>query len=113
VKLLAERARSGVQVRVLLDSVGSMFPSGAFVGPIRAAGGRVARFMPVLPLSSPSSANLRNHRKIAVFDHCIAIVGGHNLAREYMGPTKLARRWPPSRVSLEACRRAAARQVRS
>jgi cardiolipin synthase len=93
VKLLAERARSGVQVRVLLDSVGSMFSNGAFVDPIRAAGGRVARFMPVLPLSSPSSANLRNHRKIAVFDHCTAIVGGHNLAREYMGPTKLARRW--------------------
>jgi cardiolipin synthase len=36
---------------------------------------------------------LRNHRKIAVFDHCTAIVGGHNLAREYMGPTHLARRW--------------------
>jgi cardiolipin synthase len=93
VRLLSERAEDGVKVRLLLDSVGSMFSSGRFVKSLRAAGGQVARFMPVLPLTSPSSANLRNHRKIAVFDHCTAIVGGHNLAREYMGATRLARRW--------------------
>lgn len=93
VRLLAERAKEGVKVRLLLDSVGSMFSSGMFVNAIRRAGGHVGRFMPVLPLSSRSSANLRNHRKIAIFDHCTAIVGGHNLAREYMGATKLARRW--------------------
>jgi cardiolipin synthase len=93
VKLLAERAREGVKVRLLLDSVGSMFSSGMYVNPLRNAGGEVGRFMPVLPFTSRGSANLRNHRKIAVFDHCIAMVGGHNLAREYMGPTHLARRW--------------------
>lgn len=93
VKLLSERARAGVKVRLLLDSVGSMFTSGLYVNPIRNAGGHVARFMPVLPFTSRGSANLRNHRKIAIFDHCTAIVGGHNLAREYMGPTHLARRW--------------------
>ena len=43
--------------------------------------------MPVLPFSSPGTANLRNHRKIAIFDHCTAIIGGRNIAREYMGPT--------------------------
>lgn len=93
VKLLAERAAAGVKVRLLLDSVGSMFSSGTFVGRLRRAGGDVGKFMPVLPFTSRWSANLRNHRKIAVFDHCTAIVGGHNLAREYMGPTHLARRW--------------------
>jgi cardiolipin synthase A/B len=93
IRLLAEKARQGIKVRLLLDSVGSMFTSGRFVDPVREAGGEVARFMPVLPLSSPSSANLRNHRKIAVFDHCTAIVGGHNLAREYLGDTRLVRRW--------------------
>jgi cardiolipin synthase len=93
VKLLAQRAREGVKVRLLLDSVGSMFTRGLFVHPLRRAGGRIASFMPVLPFTSRGSANLRNHRKLAVFDHCTAIVGGHNLAREYMGPTHLARRW--------------------
>jgi cardiolipin synthase A/B len=93
VKLLAARAAEGIRVRLLLDSVGSMFSRGLFVNPIRKAGGHVGKFMPVLPFTSRGSANLRNHRKIAVFDHCTAIVGGHNLAREYMGPTHFARRW--------------------
>ena len=93
VKLLEERASEGVKIRLLLDAVGCMFSCGMFVNPIRRAGGRVGRFMPVLPFTSRGSANLRNHRKIAVFDHSTAIVGGHNLAHEYMGPTHLARRW--------------------
>jgi cardiolipin synthase A/B len=70
-----------------------MFSSGLFVNKLRRAGGEVGVFMPVLPFTSRGSANLRNHRKIAIFDHCTAIVGGHNLAREYMGPVRLARRW--------------------
>lgn len=93
VKLLTQRAKQGIKVRLLLDAVGSMFSCGIYVNPIRRAGGHVGVFMPVLPFTSRGSANLRNHRKIAVFDHCTAIVGGHNLAREYMGATKLAKRW--------------------
>lgn len=93
IKLLAERAREGIKVRLLLDAVGSFFASGMFVRELRQAGGEVGRFMPVLPFTSRGSANLRNHRKIAVFDHETAIVGGHNLAREYMGPSRYARRF--------------------
>ena len=93
VKLLAARAREGVKVRLLLDAVGSLFTSRHFVKPLREAGGEVARFLPVIPLSFRSTANLRNHRKIAVFDQHTAIVGGHNLAREYMGPTAWRKRW--------------------
>jgi cardiolipin synthase len=74
--------------------VGCLFSSYGFCNPLRAAGGEVKRFMPVLPfVSSRTSANLRNHRKIAVFDEHTAIVGGHNLAREYMGPEPLRKRW--------------------
>ncbi len=93
VKLLAQRARDGIKVRLLLDSLGCFMSNGRFVDPIRQAGGEVAKFMPVLPLQTRGSANLRNHRKIAVFDHQTAIMGGHNLAKEYMGPTHLKRRW--------------------
>jgi cardiolipin synthase len=93
VKLLADRARAGVKVRLLLDSVGCMFLSRRFVRPIKQAGGEVVWFMPVLPFTSRGSANLRNHRKIAVFDHRKAMVGGHNIASEYMGPTPLRKRF--------------------
>jgi len=93
INLLAQRARDGVKVRLLLDALGCLFSSRGFVDPLRKAGGEVARFMPVVPLSTRGSANLRNHRKIAVFDQHVAIVGGHNLAREYMGPKTWRKRW--------------------
>lgn len=93
VKLLAQRAREGVKVRLLLDSLGCFFTNGAFCDPIRRAGGEVVSFMPMLPLQTRGSANLRNHRKIAVFDHRVAAIGGRNLAVEYMGPTPLKRRF--------------------
>jgi cardiolipin synthase len=93
VKLLARRAREGVQVRLQLDALGCFFSSGRFVEPLRQAGGEVAKFLPVLPLSSRGSANLRNHRKIAVFDRHTALIGGHNLAREYLGPQPWRKRW--------------------
>ncbi len=93
VRLLAQRAREGVRVRLLVDAVGSLFSGGRFVQPLRDAGGEVHRFMPVLPVVTRTSANLRNHRKIAVFDQHTAIVGGHNLAHEYTGPTPHRKRW--------------------
>ncbi len=93
VKLLAQRAREGVKVRFLLDGLGCFMSSRGFCDPIREAGGEVVRFMPVMPLQTPKSANLRNHRKIAIFDHEVAAVGGRNFAIEYMGPTPLKRRW--------------------
>ena len=93
VRLLAERAREGVKVRLLLDALGCFPTSGRFCDPLRQAGGEVAKFMPVLPLQTRGSGNLRNHRKIAIIDHRIAAIGGRNLAVEYMGPTPLKRRW--------------------
>jgi cardiolipin synthase len=93
VSLLAERAREGVRVRLLLDALGCPLSSRFFVNPLRRAGGEVGRFMPVVPLISPRSANLRNHRKLAIFDHATAIIGGRNLAREYMGPGHNRKRW--------------------
>ena len=93
VELLAERAREGVKVRLLLDAVGCLFSGRGFVDPVRRAGGEVQRFMPVLPFQWRGSANLRNHRKIAVFDHQCAVFGGHNLAVEYMGPAPSGTRW--------------------
>jgi cardiolipin synthase len=93
VSLLAKRAGEGVKVRLLLDSLGSFMSSRGFCDPIRQAGGEVVRFMPVLPLQTRGSANLRNHRKIGIIDHRIAAIGGRNVAREYMGPTPSRRRW--------------------
>jgi cardiolipin synthase len=86
VRLLAARAREGVQVRLLVDALGSLGVKWRLCDPLVEAGGRVCRFLPVIPFPSHGSANLRNHRKMAVFDGQTAIVGGQNLALEYIGP---------------------------
>lgn len=86
VSLLARKAREGVQVRLLLDSLGCLYTRGRFVQPLRDAGGKVGIFMPMLPLRRKWSAHLRNHRKIVVVDGEVAMIGGMNLSRLFMGP---------------------------
>jgi cardiolipin synthase len=49
--------------------------------------------MPVIHIPFRGRANLRNHRKIVVVDDRHAMVGGMNLAGEYMGPEPDPSRW--------------------
>ncbi len=100
VDALARKAREGVQVRLLLDGLGCLWSSRSFVQPLRDAGGRVGRFMPVLPLQYKWSANLRNHRKIVVIDHATAMVGGMNLTTRFMGPSFRPERYIDASVFL-------------
>lgn len=88
VKALAQRAKEGIEVRLLLDGLGSFGATRKFVQPIRAAGGKVSSFLPMLPVQTTTSSNLRNHRKVAIFDKKRAIVGGQNLDTRFMGPTE-------------------------
>ena len=101
VDLLARRAKEGIKVRLLLDALGCLISSRRFVDPIRQAGGEVGRFMPVIPFTSRGSANLRNHRKMAIFDGVRAMVGGRNIAIEYMGALPFAKRWRDFGVVIE------------
>lgn len=91
--LLVQRAREGVQVRLLVDAVGSWGTPLQLGRGLRAAGGQIARFNPVLPLQGKGSANWRNHRKIAVFDGKVAIIGGQNLGLRYLGRQPSNRRF--------------------
>ncbi len=83
---LAARARDGIALRLLVDAVGSLGARAWRLRELKRAGGEVGVFMPVLPLRRRWSANLRNHRKLAIFDDAIVLTGGMNLAQEYMGP---------------------------
>ncbi len=98
---LARKAAQGVDVRLLIDSYGSIRTSSAFLRPLRDAGGCVARFMPLLPVSRHWSINLRNHRKTFIIDGRIASVGGMNFGKPYMGPDPDPVRWIDTVVILE------------
>lgn len=90
---LIERVKAGVEVHLCLDDLLSFHAPHGLLREFIKVGGHLTKFMPVIHWPFRGRANLRNHRKIAVFDGERAIVGGMNLAEEYMGPTALAGRW--------------------
>ncbi len=95
VKALTEKAKVGVKVNLLIDSLGS-FPLYCFQHPfkkLRQAGAKVSFFMPILQMPLRNYINLRNHRKIFLFDRRIVLTGGMNLSAEYMGPSPDPGRW--------------------
>ncbi|MGY1457947.1 cardiolipin synthase [Luteimonas sp. A534] len=77
---LAERARAGVHVRLLVDAIGSA-RSRRFFQPLLDAGGDVAWFHPMRlgHVWRRPWANLRTHRKIVVIDGRVAYTGGMNV----------------------------------
>jgi cardiolipin synthase A/B len=78
---LIQAARRNVRVRVLIDALGSQkLPADFFAG-LEAAGGIVRRFNPFSLRRLP----VRNHRKLVVIDDSAAVVGGFNIAPEYLG----------------------------
>ena len=79
--LIAAQKR-GVEVRVLLDSVGAGYFFPPVLDWLQAGGVPVARFLHTwLPWRMPF-LNMRNHRKIMVVDGATAFVGGINIGRE-------------------------------
>lgn len=79
---LVRAAQRGVQVTILMDGLGSRpFTRSAAMHALRQAGVEVVVVLPVSALRlAAARADLRNHRKIAVFDHRIAWTGSFNLA---------------------------------
>lgn len=81
--LLIERAKAGVDIRVLYDAVGSSAVRGGFMKPLLEAGAKVAAFMPPKFFRWSLDLNFRNHRKLIIADGQKAIVGGFNIGNEY------------------------------
>ncbi len=82
---LVAAARRGVQVRVLLDEIGSVLLASSHFRELVEAGGEFSWFQTISPLRRRFLFNLRNHRKIQIIDGEFAFVGGMNVGREYQG----------------------------
>ena len=81
---LVRAARRGVQVRVMIDGVGSRDLPAGWLDALKAAGVSVLTYRPIVSgwLSNPH--NLRRlHRKLAVIDARIAFLGGMNLMDDF------------------------------
>ena len=84
-KLLAEKRKEGVEVRVLYDSVGSMETPKAFFDELRGQGIEVREFRPMNPVKNPRIWDIQNrdHRKIIAVDGKIGFTGGINIDSTY------------------------------
>ena len=84
---LVEKARTGVQIRILYDDVGCSGVKKAFFDSMRNVGIEVHAFLHVRFPRFTSKINYRNHRKIAVIDGRVGFIGGMNIADRYVhGP---------------------------
>ena len=82
--LLVDKARQGVEVRLLYDDVGSWDVPNGFYDRMRSEGIEVRGFLKVrFPLFT-SKVNYRNHRKVAVIDGRTGFIGGMNIAERYL-----------------------------
>jgi len=82
---LVRAVERGVEVRLLLDDVGSYKTKTSFFDPLISAGGEVARFLPLNLLTRQASVNNRNHRKIVIIDGTTGFTGSMNIGDLYAG----------------------------
>ena len=85
---LIDKARQGVEVRVIYDDVACWQVSNDFYERMRNEGIEVHAFMPVKFPAFTSKMNYRNHRKLCVVDGRVGFVGGMNIALRYVKGTK-------------------------
>jgi cardiolipin synthase A/B len=90
---MIERARAGVQVRLLIDGVGALqLPTSCF-SELNGAGIQTAIFSPLFARKTQGPRNLRNHRKMVIADGAQLWAGGRNLAAEYFIGLRGAKPW--------------------
>jgi cardiolipin synthase len=80
---LIERARAGVDVRLLYDALGAIGLPSAYLAELHAAGVRTAEYNPVAPWRPRFALNQRDHRKILVVDGRCGFTGGLNISDDY------------------------------
>ena len=97
---LAERARAGVRVHVLLDFVGSHKMDPELLELIRRAGAEVEKFHP-LNWYHISRINNRTHRKLLIVDGRVGFTGGVGIADEWSGHAQDERHWRDTHFRIE------------
>ncbi len=89
---LVERAQAGVEVRMIVDALGSFGTHGSFFAPLEAAGGQMRWYHP-LRWDTWQHANNRTHRKLLVIDGETGFIGGAGVADHWLRDTGKGPAW--------------------
>lgn len=95
IELLEQKAKEQVKIKILIDSLGSLstyFFQRRLQG-LKQLGVEIEFFMPIFKIPFRNYINLRNHRKIYIFDNQKVLSGGINLSKEYFGKEYIRNRW--------------------
>ena len=97
---LIDKAREGVEVRVIYDDVGCWKVKDSFYERMRFEGIEVHSFMPVKFPAFTGKVNYRNHRKLIVIDGYAGYIGGMNIAKRYVQGTD-GREWRDTHMRIK------------
>jgi cardiolipin synthase len=89
---LAERARAGVEVRLIVDALGSLHTHNRYFDGLRAAGGEMRWYHP-LRWNTWQEVNQRTHRKLTIVDGKVGFIGGAGIADHWLHRTRKGPRW--------------------
>ena len=105
---LSERARAGVEVRVLVDWVGGRLMERGLIGRMRDAGVEFAWFRPpsriaraIMSLDEGLVGQHRTHRKVLVCDGRVGFTGGVGIAQEWEGDARSPGEWRDTHLRIE------------
>lgn len=100
IELLEKKLAEGVEVRLLVDSMGSRTMTKLKLKKFLALGGKFAIFFPGILPHINTRINYRNHRKIVVIDGKIGYTGGFNIGKEYINLDKKVGYWRDTHVRI-------------
>lgn len=85
---LTERAANGVEVRVIVDALGSFSTPDSYFDGLRAAGGQMCWYHPLRWDTWPN-VNNRTHRKLLIVDGKTGFIGGAGIADHWLHATSV------------------------
>jgi cardiolipin synthase len=96
----AEKARSGIPVKLLLDAIGSSTLGEPILKILEAGGCQLAWFRPI-HWYTIVRGNHRNHRKALIVDGKAAFTGGAGLADHWLGEARDSHSWRDIMIRVE------------
>ena len=97
---LAERARAGVRVKILLDAVGSSSIGADILETLATGGCQVAWYNPI-KWYSIGRFNNRTHRKSLIIDGRVGFTGGAGIADQWSGHAQDKEHWRDTQIRIQ------------
>ena len=98
--VLIAKSQNGVEVRIIIDSIGAMSIKRSYLNEMRKNGVKVHLFYNVFSPSKVFFFNHRSHRKIVVIDGKIGYTGGMNMGQEYVDGKPRYKSWRDTHIRI-------------